>query len=546
MRDLGAKTPLDDDDVTEEEKEASAFYRSNSKTVEILKDGELQKAYFRVKDEDDLREEVKEQLKWNVDRSTTSNKIRDLMEWSEDIIDDIYYHRKVRNNPVSHFLVKHWTTWNNLVILLSLFINLIMVFSWKAKDSLTGNDIPPGLTELPDDIRNPKPDIRGGGDWYFTLILILGPIHNVLSLFVLLSYFIASRPQGPNFRKWIRSKYHSVMEAVDIDDEEEEEEEEVHDSKLRAQLFSFITFYYIAFFLLSIAGTISYGYFFAFHLLNIVYNNQLLQRVILAVTQNGESLLWVAVLHVIIIYIYALSAFALLRSNLSSEAGVPLYCSDLAQCSVTMLRYGLIGEIFDNMLPHESEASFHKFGMTAIFHITFFILITTIGLNIVFGIILDTFSELRDMKWTAESDMNSTCFICGRNNYEFETTGQGFEHHVKEEHNMWSYIFFFIHLESCRQNDYTDLENYVADQIENKRWDFFPIGQAMSLSSKDDDATETRIEELHQKLDELLKYQRAAQTERQRDQERERQQEWERTHKEVPPTGSQLRRDSAL
>ena len=32
------------------------------------------------------------------------------------------------------------------------------------------------------------------------------------------------------------------------------------------------------------------------------------------------------------------------------------------------------------------------------FDIIFFILITTIGLNIVFGIIVDAFSELRDLK----------------------------------------------------------------------------------------------------------------------------------------------------
>ncbi len=32
------------------------------------------------------------------------------------------------------------------------------------------------------------------------------------------------------------------------------------------------------------------------------------------------------------------------------------------------------------------------------FDITFFIIVTTIGLNIVFGIIVDTFSELRDAK----------------------------------------------------------------------------------------------------------------------------------------------------
>lgn len=35
------------------------------------------------------------------------------------------------------------------------------------------------------------------------------------------------------------------------------------------------------------------------------------------------------------------------------------------------------------------------------YDITFFIIVSTIGLNVVFGIIVDTFSELRDEKvWT--------------------------------------------------------------------------------------------------------------------------------------------------
>ena len=42
---------------------------------------------------------------------------------------------------------------------------------------------------------------------------------------------------------------------------------------------------------MSILGTMFRGYFFAFHLLNIVNNNQLLKGVIQAVTQNGSSLL---------------------------------------------------------------------------------------------------------------------------------------------------------------------------------------------------------------------------------------------------------------
>ena len=50
------------------------------------------------------------------------------------------------------------------------------------------------------------------------------------------------------------------------------------------------------------------------------------------------------------------------------------------------------------MNPHDNEKTFEMFGIVVLYHVSFFIFITTIGLNIIFGIIVDTFSELRDLK----------------------------------------------------------------------------------------------------------------------------------------------------
>lgn len=50
------------------------------------------------------------------------------------------------------------------------------------------------------------------------------------------------------------------------------------------------------------------------------------------------------------------------------------------------------------MKPHDNEKTFEKFGIVVLYHVSFFIFISTIGLNIIFGIIVDTFSELRDLK----------------------------------------------------------------------------------------------------------------------------------------------------
>ena len=46
----------------------------------------------------------------------------------------------------------------------------------------------------------------------------------------------------------------------------------------------------------------------------------------------------------------------------------------------------------------DHNADFSSFWPLVLYHVSFFIFITTIGLNIIFGIIVDTFSELRDLK----------------------------------------------------------------------------------------------------------------------------------------------------
>ena len=60
---------------------------------------------------------------------------------------------------------------------------------------------------------------------------------------------------------------------------------------------------------------------------------------------SGKSLLWVAVLGFVVFYLYALISFALLRSSFDPESD--LYCATLWQCTITVIRYGLIGDIFD-------------------------------------------------------------------------------------------------------------------------------------------------------------------------------------------------------
>jgi inositol 1,4,5-triphosphate receptor type 1 len=89
--------------------------------------------------------------------------------------------------------------------------------------------------------------------------------------------------------------------------------------------------------------------------------------------------------------------------------------------------------------------------------ILFFIVITTILLNIIFGIIIDTFSALRAEKdWRAHVTENY-CFICGIEKVTFdraEGNSEGFANHIKQDHFMWNYMKFIFHVwEQDRDDD---------------------------------------------------------------------------------------------
>lgn len=131
----------------------------------------------------------------------------------------------------------------------------------------------------------------------------------------------------------------------------------------------------------TLAGFVYFGYAFSFHLLHVIIGNQTLTRTIQAVTKNGDTLLQVFGLMVIFIYIYALLAFALLRRELDDQEG--MYCQTLAQCFTTSIRFGLLsGGGLGEAIPAENYGYAYPATKSMLFDLTFFILISTIGLNV--------------------------------------------------------------------------------------------------------------------------------------------------------------------
>ena len=70
---------------------------------------------------------------------------------------------------------------------------------------------------------------------------------------------------------------------------------------------------------------------------------------------------------------------------------------------------GGIGDVLRR--PSHSEPSFV---FRVLFEMLFFFVVIIIVLNLIFGVIIDTFADLRSEKQQKEEIIKNSCFICGK------------------------------------------------------------------------------------------------------------------------------------
>lgn len=104
-------------------------------------------------------------------------------------------------------------------------------------------------------------------------------------------------------------------------------------------------------------------------------------------------------------------------------------------------------------------------------------------LNIVGGIMIDTFSELRTNTIDRLNETENFCFVCGIENITFDRSiGRGaFKHHIHSCHHMWDYLKFIIYIWEQDKDDDDGLEQFVRRCIEANDISWFPINKSLDL-----------------------------------------------------------------
>jgi len=102
-------------------------------------------------------------------------------------------------------------------------------------------------------------------------------------------------------------------------------------------------------------------------------------------------------------------------------------CHRLVDCFIDLFNQGFrqgggIGDIMD-FLSHSDKDYWGAF----IYQMLFFFIINVIFLNIIFGVIINTFAELREEAKEREEDENHICYVCGLSRKDFSAESKDFD-----------------------------------------------------------------------------------------------------------------------
>ena len=105
------------------------------------------------------------------------------------------------------------------------------------------------------------------------------------------------------------------------------------------------------------------------------------------------------------------------------------------------------------------------FSFRVIYDMLFFFIVIIIVLNLIFGVIIDTFADLRSEKQQKEETLKNSCFICGLERKAFDNKNVTFEEHIRMEHNMWHYLNFVVLIKVKDPTEFTGPESYVHEMV---------------------------------------------------------------------------------
>nr|XP_048307112.1 inositol 1,4,5-trisphosphate receptor type 3 isoform X1 [Myodes glareolus] len=527
----------------EEEEDPLAYYENHTSQIEIVRqDRSMEQIVFPVPGICQfLTEETKHRLFTTTEQDEQGSKVSDFFDQSSFLHNEMEWQRRLRSMPLIYWFSRRMTLWGSISFNLAVFINIIIAFFYPYVEGASTGVLDSPLISLLFWILicfsiaalfTKRYSVR---PLIVALILRsiyylgIGPTLNILGALNLTNKIVFVVSFVGNRGTFIRGYKAMVMDMEFL--------------------------YHVGYILTSVLGLFAHELFYSILLFDLIYREETLFNVIKSVTRNGRSILLTALLALILVYLFSIVGFLFLKDDFIlevdrlpgnhsrastlgmphgaatfvgtcsgdkidcvSEVSVPEIleedeepdsteraCDTLLMCIVTVMNHGLrngggVGDILRK--PSKDESLFPA---RVVYDLLFFFIVIIIVLNLIFGVIIDTFADLRSEKQKKEEILKTTCFICGLERDKFDNKTVSFEEHIKLEHNMWNYLYFIVLVRVKNKTDYTGPESYVAQMIKNKNLDWFPRMRAMSLVSSEGEGEQNEIRILQEKLGSTMK-----------------------------------------
>uniref|UniRef100_A0A8B9C9H9 Inositol 1,4,5-trisphosphate receptor n=1 Tax=Anser brachyrhynchus TaxID=132585 RepID=A0A8B9C9H9_9AVES len=512
--------------------EALEFYAKHTAQIEIVRsDRTMEQIVFPVPSICEfLTKESKLRIYYTTERDEQGSKINDFFMKSEDLFNEMNWQKKLRAQPFLYWCARNMSFWSSISFNLAVLMNLLVAFFYPFK-GIRGGTLEPHLSgllwtamliSLAIVIALPKPHgIRALiASTILRLIFSVGlqPTLFLLGAFNVCNKIIFLMSFVGNCGTFTRGYKAMIMDVEFL--------------------------YHLLYLLICALGLFVHEFFYSLLLFDLVYREETLLNVIKSVTRNGRSIILTAVLALILVYLFSIVGYLFFKDDfilevdkLPNETLLPVLkkvmdfcspehaeclppfvrntemeeenkehtCETLLMCIVTVLSHGLrsgggVGDVLRK--PSKEEP---LFAARVIYDLLFFFMVIIIVLNLIFGVIIDTFADLRSEKQKKEEILKTTCFICGLERDKFDNKTVTFEEHIKEEHNMWHYLCFIVLVKVKDSTEYTGPESYVAEMIKERNLDWFPRMRAMSLVSSDSEGEQNELRNLQEKLESTMK-----------------------------------------
>uniref|UniRef100_A0A671XFD0 Inositol 1,4,5-trisphosphate receptor n=1 Tax=Sparus aurata TaxID=8175 RepID=A0A671XFD0_SPAAU len=510
-------------DPDHEKDDALHYYANHTAQIEIVRhDRTMEQIVFPVPNICEyLTEESKVRVFTTTERDDQGSKVNDFFQQFDNLYNEMRWQKKIQNKALFWFS-RHISLWGSISFYLACLVNIAVAVFYPFGDDGDEGILSPfwnislwvalGLFTVLLPVL-PKP----WGILFFLVSLILRAIYtmglgpallllgtvNLFNKLIFLVSFVGN--QGTFTRGY------------------------------KAVVMDMLFLFHLGYAIICVLGLCVHEFFYSFLLFDLLIREETLLNVIKSVTRNGRSIILTAVLAIFLVYFFSIIGFLFFKDDFRMEVdrlpapgqnfsvpSLPSWknkmvvsgchhspapkrdsrvCDTLLMCIITVLNQGLrngggVGDILRS--PSKEEP---LFAARVVYDLLFFFVVIIIVLNLIFGVIIDTFADLRSEKQRKEEILKTTCFICGLERDKFDNKTVSFEEHIKSEHSMWHYLYFLVLVRVKDPTEYTGPESYVAQMIAEKNLEWFPRMRAMSLVSSEGDNEQNEMRSLQDKLD---------------------------------------------